>query len=545
MSAALQSALTLRRRSGWEAADAGILLWQKNIPALLCFYGIPIGIVTACGFFLPADSVTYFGFVLWWLKPFFDRFALHVISVRFFEPLARFPRLFRGLGKSLKKGIIGDLLWRRFSPCRSSRMPLIVLEGLRGPALKKRRSLMSSRGLYFGFPITVICLALNTVLTYGELAFIYGIFELIQPGFLGDIWDFSLGLTKLTLPLSWVNQIFLETLYVCMGFGIYINSRVETEGWDIELLFKTCTEKAGRFSQSGAKPLRPRPVDPAGAAESDARPGGAIRPGGVIKPVAVCLILASLVAPLRAVSQEQAPSGNSAVSEAAGSRPLGTAPGSPELFVPAPLPEESAGKLEEVLASKDFGERKPSWKIQFKKGEDRKPVDSNFDFDWRDLDFPWLKEFLGIAIRTVIVLAVIFALGWSAVYFYRHRKAFSGKKGAAAYGTRDAAADPGVLLQKAAALHAEGRTREAWAFCFRAFIAALSIRRGIAVPPETTEYEAVALTGTQNGDFPRFVSRWIAFAYGGRTPEAGAFDDSVEACRRILEVPYRAEKETS
>jgi hypothetical protein len=520
MSAAIQSALALRRRSGWEAADAGTLLWQKNLPALLFFYGVPLGIVTFCGFLLPGESVIYFSFVLWWIKSFFDRFALHVISVRFFQPEARFPRLFRGLGKSLVRGIIGDLLWRRFSPYRSSRMPLIVLEGLKGASLKRRRSLMNPRGLYFGFPITVICLVLNTVLTYGELAFIYGIFELIQPGVFGDIWDFSAGLAKYTLPLSWINQIFIETLYVCMGFGIYINSRVETEGWDIELLFKKCTEKAAAVA--------------------------ARRSAGMLKPAVLCLALASVVAPARAFAAVEESAPVRAVSEEAA---FPKEPVSPELFVPAPLPEESAGELKEILASKDFGNEKPSWKIQFRK--DRERADPDLDIALRDLNFPWLKEILGIIIRTVIVLAAVFVVFWSAVYFYRHRPAFTGKKSFAVYGARNAAADPGELLKKAAAFHAEGRIREAWACCFRAFIASLSLHRGIAFPPEATEYEALALAGTTNGDFPRFVSRWIAFAYGGKTPEEGAFDESVGACRRIIEdsaapsAKERAEKERS
>ncbi|MDR0402076.1 MAG: hypothetical protein LBH35_00645 [Treponema sp.] len=508
MSAALQSALVLRRRSGWEASDTGILLWQKNMPALLCFYGVPLGIVTACGFFLPVDAVMYFGFVLWWLKPLFDRLALHVIALRFFRPASRLPRLFRGLGKSLIRGIAGDLLWRRFSPCRSSRMPLIVLEGLKGPALKKRRDLMNPRGLDFGFPVTLACLVLNTVLTYGELAFIYGIFELIQPGYLGGIWEYYLVLTKFTLPLSWINQIFIETLYVCMGFGIYINSRVETEGWDIELLFKKCTEKAG----AGRFALKP-----------------GLKPA--VTGAVLCLALASLLVPARAFAEEGLP-----------------AAGKPELFVPAPLSEESAEELREILSSEDFGNEKPGWKIQFKgdKG-DEEPVDSDSDLDitWRELDFPWLKEVLGIAIRTIIILAAAFALVWSAVYFYRHRGAFSRKKRSAAYGIRSGAADPGELLKQAAAFHAEGRTREAWALCFRAFIASFSIRGGIVFPSGATEYEAVALAGTQNGEFSRFVSRWISFAYGGRVPEEGAFDQSVGACRRLLEDRPPAEKETS
>ena len=504
MSAAVQSVLTLRRRSGWEAADTGTLLWQKNLPALLAFYGIPLGLVTSCGFFLPEDFIMYFGFALWLLKPFFDRFALHVISLRFFRPEARLPRLFRGLGKSLVRGIIGDLLWRRFSPYRSSRMPLIVLEGLKGASLKRRRGLMNPRGLYFGFPITVICLVLNTVLIYGELAFIYGIFELIQPGFLGDIWDFSTGLTKYTLPLSWINQTFIETLYVCMGFGIYINSRVETEGWDIELLFKKCTEKAAAAA--------------------------ARRSAGIVKPAVLCLALASVLAPARAFAAVEEPVPARAASEEPA---FPEEPVSPELFVPAPLPEKSAEALKEILASEDFGNEKPSWKIQFKEG--RETGDLDLDFTWRDLDFPWLKEILGIIIRTVIILAAVFVIFWSASYFYKHRPAFTGKKSFAVYGVRNAVADPEELLKKAAAFHAEGRIREAWACCFRAFIASLSLRWGIAFPPEATEYEALALAGAGNGDFPRFVSRWIAFAYGDKTPEEGAFDESVGACRRIVE----------
>jgi hypothetical protein len=243
MTAAVQSAITLRRRSGWEAADMGVLLWRQNWPALLLFFGVPSALYTLLLFFLfqgvESDAGYFFGAALWWPRPFFDRFALHVVSVRFFEPGARMGRLFRGLGKSLARGLAGDLLWRRFSPFRPSRMPLRVLEALKGNALKRRRDLMSVRGLNFGFPVTLTCLALGAALAYGELSFIYGFFDLIQPGYLGDFWEYAAGISRLALVLSWFNQLFLETLFVCMGFGVYINTRVETEGWDIELLFKS------------------------------------------------------------------------------------------------------------------------------------------------------------------------------------------------------------------------------------------------------------------------------------------------------------------
>jgi hypothetical protein len=246
MTAAFKSALTLRRRSGWEAADMGILLWRQNWPALFLFFGIPSGLFSLALFCIPGDEeiMAYImGAVLWWPKPFFDRFALYIAAARFFEPEARMGRLFKGLGKSLIRGLAGDLLWRRFSPCRSSRMPLRVLEGLKGKALQRRLNVMNDRGLHFGFPLTVIFLALGGALAYGELAFIYGIFELLQPGYLGGFWDNWEVFSKASLALSWFNGLFVETLFVCAGFGVYINTRVETEGWDIELLFRQYAEK--------------------------------------------------------------------------------------------------------------------------------------------------------------------------------------------------------------------------------------------------------------------------------------------------------------
>jgi hypothetical protein len=37
--------------------------------------------------------------------------------------------------------------------------------------------------------------------------------------------------------------MLVETLYVCMGFSLYINSRIEVEGWDIEITFRSFAEK--------------------------------------------------------------------------------------------------------------------------------------------------------------------------------------------------------------------------------------------------------------------------------------------------------------
>lgn len=482
-----QSALLLRSRSGWEAADAGILLWRQNWPALLFFFGVAPALFTAVLFALPFPAENYAGFVLWWLRPFFDRFALHVAAVRFFEPDSSFGRLFRGLGKTLRRGIVGDLLWRRFSPFRSARMPIIVLEGLKGQALKKRRAAMSQGSLYFGFPVTVICLALNFVLLYGEIAFVAAVFEFIRPGYItGEFWEHLSGLSTLSVVLSWFNLLFVETLFVCMGFGLYINARVETEGWDIELLFRKCTEKAKKRAWEGGA-----------------------------KTAALLLALAFFLVPAAARAQN------------AGTPELNTR----EHFEAPSLSPEDAESLDEVLASEDFGAEKPGWKIRLKKDIDFNP---DLNLNLRDLKFPGIREIMGIVMRTILILAAAFILIWSARYFYRYRAAFMPKKsGAKSRALPSGGDDPARLLEQAEDMYRGGAIREAWALCFRAFLAAFGCLRGTAVPPETTEYEALALAGEQAG-FSRFVAQWIGLAYGGARPAAGGFEQALADCRLLL-----------
>lgn len=237
---ALSPATVFRRRSAWEAVDMGVLLWQNNWLPLLLFTGIPAGIIGLLTGQLP-KTTEMFGletFIFWWLKPLIDRFCLHVISVRFFEPAAPGRRLFRGLFRSLHTGLAADLLWRRFSTSRSARMPLVVLEKLKGKNYSRRKTLLARNGLGFGASLTIICLGMSYALEAGTLVFVYGVMDIFQEGYAGTIMEFLAERNMAATVFTGICFILTETLYVCMGFGLYINSRVETEGWDIELYFK-------------------------------------------------------------------------------------------------------------------------------------------------------------------------------------------------------------------------------------------------------------------------------------------------------------------
>ncbi|MDR1306710.1 MAG: hypothetical protein LBK74_03955 [Treponema sp.] len=495
-----EKAVTLRRRSGWEAADMGILLWRLNWKPLLLFIGIPITLCTAAARFIPPDKLFIANIVLWWALPLMDRFTLQVVSVRFFEPGSPVKRLFKGLGKTIRQGLAGDLLWRRFSPWRSARMPIVALEKQKGRQLRRRREFLSRNSLDFGFPLTLICLGLKTILSLGEAAFAYVICRLFFPWVFPNVWTFLENGMGIMLITSWFNDILIESLYVCMGFGLYINSRVETEGWDIELLFKENAQKAPVIQKTAAGQKTP-----------------AVKTA--MAPSAVAAVLAALLACTVPAGAEETAEPPAPAAEAV----------SAELYTAEPADARDAALLEEVYTSPDFGTSRQSWRIRFKKNEGAAAVP-------RFRDLPQLQEVSGLLLRAFVAAALVTGLVFGLRFALKKRRAsVSGTGGGTLSGTVETAADPEGLLEKAAALHGEGKIREGWALCFLAFIAALT-KRGISFPGEATEYEALALvrrSGVDAGPFENFIRRWIPFAYGGRTPEEGSFAASLEACRGL------------
>ncbi|MDR2702107.1 MAG: hypothetical protein LBB72_06730 [Spirochaetaceae bacterium] len=517
MSAVPTPAAVFRRRSGWEAADMGILLWQSNWLPLLLFLGIPAGILTVIEQIMPKNDAFTWGVALitWWIKPVLDRFCLQVVSVRFFEPRASFRRLFRGLFRTLTKGLAGDLLWRRFSPSRSAWQPLVVLEQQKGKQFRRRKELLSRNGLGFGPTLTFICIALMLVLEGGELVFLYGIADLIQNGYAGTIIDFIGEKNILVSILSLINLILVESLYVCMGFGLYINSRVETEGWDIELLFKKCVDTA----------LRHKP---------DAAPHHASLSGtAAVLPL---MFLLCFAVPVQA--QENSPVEEILQPEQILQLEQISQP-EPVILNPATISEQEQNALDSVFESPDFGKEKSTWRIRLKRSDADEPSGKkNRAF------FPNLREILGRILRFVLGAALVVAAGFGAVYVYRHKdRLFPDFAGKSCPQQEGPDYEPRQLLEKAEELHRNGEIREAWALCFRAFIASFTryfSARQFSLPVEATEYEALALvrkSAVENVDikgFDLFVPRWVGFAYGGREPAAGMFEEALASCRSLL-----------
>ena len=506
------SALPLRRRSVWEAADSGILLWRSNIVYLIPFYIMPIiTAAIALRLFMPEHLQFVSYLALWWCKPLFERFALHVVSARFFRGSARSASGANEIGEAaaptrigelckgmwqIRRGLVGDLLWRRFSPWRAAQTPIRVLERSGGEQFRLRKRNLASGGLDFCPILTFLCLALEAVLLAGKVIFVIMMMEIDFSDGLNFLWNTIETIEIFIFAAFCFNYILVGSLYVCMGFGLYINSRVEVEGWDLQLLFQ-------KFAVSARKRT---------AAHGQRGVGAAL---------VLCLLLA--------------------LPKSAAAEPPHT--------LPAPT-EQHLELLESILESPDFGEYRNGWGIGVKEREEKKPR--------REISLPNLVELLG-KIRqvfgyTIRALAVLAAAGFAGfAIFYWYKTYWKNRRKGLAHGgekTRSQAAgyfspeSPEALFTAAEDFFRRGDVRRAWAACFAGCRAACSTYRSVSFPDSATEYgclDAVRrMMPTEAAGFGALVQSWVLFAYGGRSPGDGAFEQAV-AYGRSLAQPQEAQ----
>jgi hypothetical protein len=480
----------MRRRNLWEAADWGVLLWRKNFVWFIPLFALPLW-TAACALRLLPDNLRYLSYLaLWWLKPLFDRPVLHVVSRRFFESLEQPPRaLWRGFAASLFRFLPGDLLWRRFSPRRGATLPIRILEGLKGNQYRRRKTLLAAGGLGFCGALTLLGLLLELVLFFGETGFFMMMANFIRPGFTGLLYANLKKMEFFFFIIYCFNYLLTESLYVCMGFGLYVNCRVETEGWDIQILFR-------RFAEEGK--------------------GRRIfnSPGMLLLLVLLCGGLQGTFA------EEAAHEGDSA----------------------APFLEDRGAPLElleEILASPDFGGEKESWGIRMKEQAQKEDGSAPVDFS---LLFEVIKKIFALLVRTLAVVSALALLTFAfLMYLWRRKKTRSQGKGGKSFSPAAALpGDPEWFFERARAFHGEGRFREGWAQALAGAIAAFSLRRGLGFPPAATEYGCLALVRSacpaEGPGFEGLIRHWVGLAYGGVLPGEGAFEEALaygEALARI------------
>jgi len=252
-----QMTVALRVRSPWQAMDLGLRMVRANARAIWLPYFLFAGsIFILCNLLAYALGQLWLGwFLVWWMKPVFDRIPLHVLShVTFgnyptFRDTLRAPFQWRfGLWFSW-------LSYRRFSFWRSMSMPIDILEGLGAERLSLRRSVLIGAVSSQMIGLSFICILFEWVMISSAFVLFY---MFIPIEYLSNSVEIFFT-TFFENPDLWASLIFntvfflsvavISPFYVGAGFAAYLNRRTQLEAWDIEIAFKRI---ATRLKQSSA-----------------------------------------------------------------------------------------------------------------------------------------------------------------------------------------------------------------------------------------------------------------------------------------------------
>jgi hypothetical protein len=237
--------IMLRARSPWEAADLGLalvrhhgrLIWRTwfaiSLP-MFALFNIAAWLV---------GQLWVAALVMWWLKPFFDRIPLFILSRAVFGEAPTTRETWQAVRRNAPP-IWPWLLWRRLHPARGLLLPIDLLEGLSGNARSQRGRILSRGNGSPATMLTLICLNLEMVFTVSVIALAL---MFVPLEFLSDsakvVWQNLFekpppsGLFLLN-AISWLSTSLVEPFYVAGSFGLYLNRRTQLEGWDIELAFR-------------------------------------------------------------------------------------------------------------------------------------------------------------------------------------------------------------------------------------------------------------------------------------------------------------------
>jgi hypothetical protein len=244
-------AVTLRRRSPWEATDLGLAMlqrWWRPVYAAHATVLVPITfILVALGWAFDAVWVTILA--LWWLEPLYDRAVLHVLSRAVFGEVPAARSVLRSW-RQWAGGLFAALTVDRFDMARSFNLPVRQLEGQRGRDARARRSVLGRRARGHAVWLTLVWLHFEAALVWSAGAMT----GLLLPAqlerargaderFLGGFFDIMQA-ASVTDALVYAAVIFfLEPFYVAAGFGLYLNRRTLLEGWDIEVALRRIAER--------------------------------------------------------------------------------------------------------------------------------------------------------------------------------------------------------------------------------------------------------------------------------------------------------------
>jgi hypothetical protein len=239
-------AIALRPRSAWESVDLGAgMLREWWRPLYASFAAVYVPVAAACLWAGWSAGKPWLALLLlWWLKPLFDRVALHVASRAVFGDVLGVRATLAQARDWLGSGLIGALTLGRIDTARSFHLPVKQLEGQRWRAARARRALLGRRTHGYAVWLTLACLHFELVFMWSA-DMLWGLVlpakaqegtsiweAMFADAAFGDVFTFA-------DYAAYAAAVFvIEPLYVAAGFALYLNRRTLLEGWDLEVALR-------------------------------------------------------------------------------------------------------------------------------------------------------------------------------------------------------------------------------------------------------------------------------------------------------------------
>ncbi|MGH8061924.1 MAG: DUF4129 domain-containing protein [Pseudoxanthomonas sp.] len=497
-----QMTVHLRERSAWEAVELGTALVRRHAAAIWkpwVLLTLPLFVaLNAATWWI--DSLWLAGFLMWWLKPAFDRIPLFVISRATFGAT---PTLGETLSAQLRWGwkpLLHHLTWRRFSPARSLFLPIDLLEGVHGTRLRERRRVLGGAAYGNAALLTFVCINFEASLFFACIASILmflPIDELPETMRVGWalITEQMPWWVQLTCNLfAWIAVSIIEPFFVGAGFGLYLNRRTQIEAWDVEIAFRRLRARLTAAATSFA------------------------------------LVLALLGAAIQfpAQAQEKNPPPEPAATPA-------------EVFGDQLVDDQAFRKAVDQAYKDpllDSKRKQATWE----KRDKTKPKEP------KKTDLSWLSGVVGIfafiaewGLWIVVAILVVLLLVSMRYWLPWMRGSLRRHKPLPADVETEALSIPEILPDdvptEARRLWAQGKPRHALALLYRASVETMAQRAGVALVPGATESECLRASrrmpdGEDRSLFARMVRVWQYAAYAQQLPAAEEFDDLVSTLQQ-------------
>ncbi len=238
--------VALRPRQPWEAVDLGFVMvrqWGAAVYAAFLAAFVPVAVALHLLF---DERLWLAALLTWWLKPLFDRFALHVVSRAVFGEVPSVRTTLAAMRDILAPGLLASLTVHRFNLARSLVLPVWQLEKSRGRAARERRGILGRRMRGHAVGLTVVCVHFELVVMLSLAALGALLFPTAgEAGVDALAWwrDGTPGWGIADSVGYLIAIAVIEPLYVAAGFALYLNRRAILEGWDVELALRRLAQR--------------------------------------------------------------------------------------------------------------------------------------------------------------------------------------------------------------------------------------------------------------------------------------------------------------